>query len=137
MAISQNKAEESFDIQAQDAKPSFGQDSTCNTQNWWKLVDKKNKTKAEKGFGLLAWATKPSETRVVHWGGQSSMYFSSPLLLNFSERDRYSSRYATIHESLETKKKGSLESQALIEPAVKKHRIKVKVKWPSLDKVQQ
>ena len=30
--------------------------------------------KTERGFSLLAWATKPSEIRVVHWSGHPSKY---------------------------------------------------------------
>ena len=42
------------------------------------------KNKAKGGFSLLAWATKPSETAVVHWSGYPSQYQSSLLSLNLS-----------------------------------------------------
>ena len=41
----------------------------CDQQrNWIK------ENKAERGFGLLAQAAKPSVTRVVHWGSHPSKY---------------------------------------------------------------
>ena len=33
-----------------------------------------DKNKAERGFRLLVWAAKPSETQVVHWGSHPSKY---------------------------------------------------------------
>ena len=59
----------SFDLQERAAKPSVG--------HWHRslaTIRNTNSVVTERGFGLLARAAKPSETRVVHKGGNPSKY---------------------------------------------------------------
>ena len=52
------------------------------------------------GFHLLVWASKPSETQVVHQSGHPTQYKRRPSLLNVSEQ---TSTHPTLRQSMEVR----------------------------------